>query len=307
MINKIVMAADENYVIGAVGLLASIGQNTGEEILNRLRVLFAYEASQLSQESISLLTQVCDHYGITLEMEQFVPGSQITRRHISSTTFAKFHFLETSREAFLWLDTDTVVLSGWTKILDSFQMLDEDHPYLIVKRPDGTSHSPNAGVFGALPGHPIKNWQSRVGNHELSLEQHIFQGEFSKKSVAVDPSFNVINIWGQQTIPVASIRHYAGPIKPWHLSGKSKDRCLEIRCTWGTWHEINAKLLEEKNFGNPTRQASLKSVQMLDRKYKIILSLLRITGFIPKGFGIEQFIKRISVKMGLAGAIHPVH
>ena len=306
MIEKIVIAADENYVIGTLALIASIGKNTDRAIRDRLRLVFAYENESISERSKRLIQESASRFELDLHTESFVPGSKKSKRHISTTTFAKFYFLDNSDEPFLWLDTDTIVLPGWSEILESDQYMSSNKPYLIVKRPDGSSSNPNAGVFGAFPGNPIENWESRVGVHELSLEQHIFQAELPPRSFAADSSFNVISIWGQPTDSSAKIRHFAGPIKPWHQSKRASQKCIDAQCAWASWHEVYGEQpsLSGSAITSEMRKATKSSLGM---RHRVLLSSVAFAASFENVAWTGRALAKIANLSGLRGELHPLH
>lgn len=303
MIKKIAMAADENYVVGAACLIASIGKNTEPKILEQLKIHFAFEQGSISPESVMFLDSVSRFSGISFHSEEFTPLSKKSRRHITSTTFAKFHFLETSKEPFLWMDTDTVVLTGWAEILAAGKNLSSTRPYLMVSRPDGGQTHPNAGIFASNGMFPISDWQSRLGMHKQSLEQHIFQHDMASKSLFVPSDFNQVSIWGNSTSEHAVIRHYAGPIKPWHLAEENDRFCLRENCSWAPWFESWNWLVQK--MGDETNSILRKGTRSnLSPKHRLGLSFASMTARLTPFSAILSWFTRA---IGYDGDTHPLH
>ena len=303
MITKIAMAADENYVVGAACLIASIGRNTDSEILRQLKIHFAFEQGSISPESVSFLDSVSRYSEIAFHSEEFTPLSQKSLRHITSTTFAKFYFLETSKDPFLWMDTDTVVLPGWAEILAAGKNFSSTRPYIMVSRPDGGQTHPNAGIFASSGVFPILDWQSRLGTHKQSLEQHIFQNDMASKSLFVPSDFNQVSIWGNPTSKHAVIRHYAGPIKPWHLAEESDRFCLGENCSWAPWFESWNWLVQK--MGDENNSILRKRTRSnLSAKRRLGLSFASMTARLtPSSAILSWFTKAI----GYDGDTHPLH
>lgn len=243
MIKNICIATDDSYLIGAKVLIASIAKSTSKTVKSELTINLAYLPGKLSKNNIQKLNQICLKLGLNLEFHAF--ESEITdedifagpqaRKHISSTTLAKFYFFDTMMEPFLWLDTDIAVRDGWEQLLEYDSQLSRERPYLVA---GDNPQRFNAGVMGSFGRSPIENWKSDIGNHSTSVEQHIFVGAMKNSSVRCSTVFNSISRWGSTArTKDGLVIHYGGPIKPWHFRSIFWTACKLNSCGWHTWYE----------------------------------------------------------------------
>lgn len=243
MIKNICIATDDSYLIGAKVLIASIAKSTSDPVRSQLRINLAYLPGKLSENNIEKINHICLKLGLHLALHPF--ESQITdedifqggqaRKHITSTTLAKFYFFDSMSEPFLWLDTDIAVREGWEQLLEYGSHFSQRLPYLVVG--DNPNHF-NAGVMGCLGGAPIEDWKSEVGKHETSVEQHIFVNAMKNASVRCPQVYNSISRWGSDAkTKEGLVIHYGGPIKPWHFRSSLWPSCKSNACGWHTWYE----------------------------------------------------------------------
>ena len=262
MIKNICIATDDSYLIGAKVLIASIAKSTSEAVRSQLRINLAYVPEKLSYESLEKLKDISDKMCLQLSLHPFnasltdndiFQGGQ-ARKHITSTTLAKFYFFERMTESFVWLDTDIAVRDGWEEILEYDSEFSDDKPYLAAGY---NSEHFNNGVMGCIGGNPIKDWESKVGKHSTSVEQHIFVEAMKAKSVRVPVAYNSISRWGAKAKTLEGVViHYGGPIKPWHLRSGLWKFCKSSSCGWHTWfssaeylanHDDEMRLCVEEN------------------------------------------------------------
>lgn len=250
MIKNICIATDDSYLIGAKVLLASIAKSTSDPVRSQLRINLAYLPSKLSENNIEKINHICLKLGLHLALHPF--ESQITdedifqggqaRKHITSTTLAKFYFFDSMSEPFLWLDTDIAVREGWEQLLEYGSHFSQRLPYLVV---GDNPHHFNAGVMGCLGGAPIEDWKSEVGKHEMSVEEHIFVEAMKNASVRCPQVYNSISRWGSDAkTKEGLVIHYGGPIKPWHFRSSLWSSCKSNACGWHTWYEAAEYLAE---------------------------------------------------------------
>lgn len=241
MIKNICIATDDSYLIGAKVLIASIAKSTSEPVRSQLRINLAYVPEKLSNESLEKLKDISESMGLHMSLHPFkasltdkdiFQGGQ-ARKHITSTTLAKFYFFEHMSESFVWLDTDIAVRDGWEELLRYDSEFSDNKPYLAAGY---NSEHFNNGVMGCVGGNPIKDWESKVGKHSTSVEQHIFVEAMKDNSVRVPVAFNSISRWGAKAkTRDGFVIHYGGPIKPWHLRSSLWNFCKSSSCGWHTW------------------------------------------------------------------------
>ena len=304
MIRNIVTAADDNYALGVIALISSITNSTPDDILTECRFVFGFVESDLSTKNLEAIRSVGESSGMRFETRKFVPGSGKTRRHITSTTFAKFFFLDSMQEPFLWLDCDAIVLRGWHEILSQDQRMSASQPYLVVRRPDDSHEKFNAGVFASLPGHAIADWEERVGLHELSLEQHIFQAEMSPRSVSIRASFNVVTIWGGLNPTKPRILHFAGPLKPWHLREKVHAKCIRAECSWAHWFAVWRGIPRQLK---PRDLKQAPGIENLSNKERFLLRILNNRVLHSPLLPSRMVMGSLFRIAGFRGETHPFH
>lgn len=244
MIRNICLATDDNYLIGAKVLIASISKNTSDEAKKNLAVNLAYQPDKLSAKGVTQIKDLCYSLRIDLSMHEFDPkvsddyilsGDQEIK-HITSTTLAKFFFFETMTQPFIWLDTDIVVRVGWEEILSYDSQLSTGLPYIVV---GGDAGKFNAGVLGSIGNAPIKNWKSKIGQHEMSVENHIFIEAMNNSALRIPVEFNSVSAWGDTKASTSSAKivHYAATPKPWHFRSCLWKFCENASCGWHSWYE----------------------------------------------------------------------
>jgi lipopolysaccharide biosynthesis glycosyltransferase len=203
-------------------------------------------------------------FSASLTDNDIFQGGQ-ARKHITSTALAKFYFFENMSESFVWLDTDIAVRDGWEELLKYGSVFSDDKPYLAAGY---NSEHFNNGVMGCMGGNPIKDWESKVGKHSTSVEQHIFVEAMKEKSVRVPLAFNAISRWGAKAKTLDGVvMHYGGPIKPWHLRSRLWKFCMSSSCGWNTWFssaehlaiyddEMRSLMVEDRKPSKPTNVSS---------------------------------------------------
>lgn len=286
MIRNICLATDDNYVIGAKVLLASIVRATSEPKLRKIVIHLAYDPNTLKSKNITDFESLCEAFGLAFQLHPFKPsvsndeifsrGQQ--RKHISSTTFAKFYFFENLSEPFLWLDTDIAVRPGWDEILDLGDKMNGSLPYMVTGDKENYF---NNGVMASIGATPINDWQGKVGKHKASVEQHIFIEEMKNKSVRISEDFNSISLWGSNPNTVnGKIMHYAGPIKPWHLRSSLWKNCAQSGCGWHSWYESAVFLAQYDNHAATMLTSSWKPEKPMNAtpKVKRFLALINFSG-----------------------------
>lgn len=307
MIKTIVTAADDNYALGAATLISSIYFHTPSQVLQDLEIKFAYVESEISSGNLDSLESMCSEFGIKFQSHRFSPGTQTSRRHITSTTFAKFFFLSNLEEPFLWIDSDAIVLDSWHEILQKDELLSTEKPYLVVNRPNGSSEFFNAGVFGSLPNNPIRHWEDQVGKHEQSLEQHIFQKEMANKCASVDPSYNVVTIWGDVNPTPPRILHFAGPMKPWHLKRMASENCQRMKCSWAHWFSSSNKAETTSTDYRRLSDHQAKIPLRLSTRQSSLLRILNLKFLNMPHLQLNSIMAFLLRIYGFKGDTHPFH
>jgi len=213
----------------------------------KLSVGLGVIAGQFSVANRELIQQFCDLLDIELLYREFEFNFvvQLDER-IPIQSYIRILWMDTLDREFLWLDSDTLCLEKWDRILDYRENKDERSVISavsdrhinrrgLINSPDNKAFQVasgsyfNDGVFLADPvrwqelGFP-KIWKELAENHaEFGFTHHnqdILNFLLRDKKKLIDSSYNCIvsapSEIGQR------ILHFAGGPKPWHLDSKSK-------------------------------------------------------------------------------------
>jgi lipopolysaccharide biosynthesis glycosyltransferase len=113
----IVCAIDEGYVVPYLVSVFS-GVRSAELPGSTLEFSLAYYSSSLGQESIAFIGNVATALGIKIRMICLDDFEKIENvAHYPGLVFAKFIIAEIFTDDFVWIDADTLLLTGWDKVL----------------------------------------------------------------------------------------------------------------------------------------------------------------------------------------------
>jgi lipopolysaccharide biosynthesis glycosyltransferase len=242
---NVAIASDDNYFYASLVLLASMAKSVSN--LQTIRVHYGFVTGGLSSENQTLLRSVASSLRLNLETYEAPAISEIEKRHITKTTFLKFFFIEKLTTPFFWLDADMVVLERWENLFDYLEVLGGHSEFLVSSSAlSGSTRDFNAGLIGRTTEHGIalNGWESMVSEEGFSLDQGIFRTLLADRTSALPHSFNFPAGWGQLQIvePSATIYHYVGPVKPWHITLERSMGCLRVNCAWSHWFVAEAYL-----------------------------------------------------------------
>lgn len=227
--DKIAVGIDDAFVLPLVTLAFSSLPEGRDATWN----LF-YFPDRLSVASRDLLTRVFQEFGIRLslyseeELELFD-----SRRHLSSSTFLKFMAFEQLGPGTVWLDSDLLLLSGWSEYKE---WSNPELPLQAIADNKADKKQFNAGFM--LLNQPIRtSWFEEIASapsNRSSSDQVIFNAIYESDYGKLPKKFNYL--WGRLLTDEGKLKpaviHYGGANKPWHLSENLSIYCLKDDCVW---------------------------------------------------------------------------
>jgi lipopolysaccharide biosynthesis glycosyltransferase len=181
--------------------------------------------------------------GADYEIRQLTAHELFTeRRHLTITTFSKFVLSDHYDGAHLWVDLDTVALSGWDDMFDAMHAAPKGVRMIVADKiagPQTRFDGFNAGILGWTR-HPRKEWLPELANlpeKRFSSEQYLFNTLYLESVDYVPVGYNFLSSWHKNFSTTADVRiiHYSGPIKPWHLARRHRRAWSSINPTWESW------------------------------------------------------------------------
>ena len=226
---------DDNYVYPY--LISIISAQKRCE--TRINFLLAYDASHLSTDSRSLISDVTELFGISLDfIEIELPKSLPSQGHISAMAFAPLILADRLTDEFIWLDADTVCIGELDLVFDDSFMR---HDVAIVARTDFSSiRLPSKNKARKVAGRRYLNsgvmkinplkwqelnfpylWKQAVENYEKfnfrladqCVINYLIRGGYQD----LPSKYNVL-VFGEDVNEGDSILHFAGTLKPWNSS-----------------------------------------------------------------------------------------
>lgn len=306
-------AFESSYVLGALVTVFSVQQwanKLGQEVMFEIAV----SAEESEKESIEFARLALVNLGIQAQLVPFRnPGSG--KRYVSGISLAKIFFLERSTEAWIWLDSDTLLVGSLTAVQE---MLTGSGQALVVPRGEGLLNF-NSGVFAS---DSFEGRALEAGHEESDFysDQHLMQEMFRGRSVGMPASLNVLESWGspRQAEPRnVDVLHYVGEIKPWHIHPGLSKHCVASGCSYGKWFEVEQDMQSHLRPELRSYYASLRhdSANYRPRftRFSVRLLIVAQSSFRLRTLAREviAFLLRIaggvSSKKGNFQNIHPFH
>jgi len=213
-------------------------------------LIIGHFSGRLSTANIEVMEAFLATQALTYEIRELTPHPLFTeRRHLTITTFSKFVISDAVTSAHLWIDLDTVARTGWDDIFSTIHGAAEGVPLVVAAKID-SPHTRfegfNAGVLGWTR-EKRKPWIDALQSlpeKRFSSEQYLFNTLYSDNNVVVESRFNFLSSWHAHAVErnQASIIHYSGPIKPWHLARRHRRAWVTINPTWESWFEAEEQL-----------------------------------------------------------------
>jgi len=155
-------------------------------------------------------------------------------------------------EAHLWIDLDTIARDGWDDFFDTLNSTPPSIPLVVAAKLE-SRHTRfdgfNAGVLGWTRG-PRAEWLPELANlpeKRFSSEQHLFNTLYKVNVDRVDVRFNFLSSWHEHSeeLARASIIHYSGPLKPWHLTRRHATAWKKVNPSWPAWFAAETELFQD--------------------------------------------------------------
>jgi lipopolysaccharide biosynthesis glycosyltransferase len=216
-------------------------------------LIVGYFEGRLSLAHQKLMAAFLDHLGQSAEIRELVPHPLFTeRRHLTITTFSKFVISDAVQDAHLWIDLDTIARAGWDDFFEPLNSAPSTVALVVASKlesPHTRFDGFNAGVLGWTRA-PREEWLPELANlpeKRFSSEQHLFNILYKENCHKVDVRFNFLSSWHEQSqeLARASIIHYSGPLKPWHLARRHAKAWALINPSWSAWFDGETKFLED--------------------------------------------------------------
>lgn len=250
--NIVAVALDDHMVYAFFVLVHSLTSTQKKPF----HLVVGHFTGRLSPNNIALMEVFLESQQLTYQLKELTPHELFTeRRHLTITTFSKFVISDDLPSAHLWIDLDTVAMAGWDDIFVDIHGAGTKVPLVVAKKiesPHTRFDGFNAGVLGWTQS-PRKPWLDELGNlpeKRFSSEQYLFNTLYRDNNLVVDSRFNFLSSWHAHEIERnrASIFHYSGPIKPWHLNRRHRSAWRHINPTWEAWFQAEELLLSDTSF-----------------------------------------------------------
>jgi lipopolysaccharide biosynthesis glycosyltransferase len=216
-------------------------------------LIVGYFEGRLSVPNRDLMSAFLEHCGQSAEIRELVPHPLFTeRRHLTITTFSKFVISDAVAGAHLWIDLDTIARNGWDDFFDTLNSAPPSIPLVVAAKLE-SRHTRfdgfNAGVLGWTRG-PRAEWLPELANlpeKRFSSEQHLFNTLYKDNVSRVDVRFNFLSSWHEHSeeLARASIIHYSGPLKPWHLTRRHTTAWKKVNPSWSAWFSAETELFQD--------------------------------------------------------------
>ena len=215
------------------------------------RLIVGHFVGRLAAKNQDLIRLFLQETGVDHDIRELTPSPLFSeRRHLTITTFSKFVISDALTDAHVWIDLDTVAKAGWDDIFGPLHAVGDESALVVAEKiesPHTRFEGFNAGVLGWTTA-PRQPWQEELTNlpeKRFSSEQHLFNTLYMDNHSVIDVRFNYLSSWHKEADELrrASIIHYSGPIKPWHLSRRHRNAWQVINPSWESWFEAEDALL----------------------------------------------------------------
>ena len=255
--NTVAVALDDKMVYAFFVLIHSLLRTAHQPFT----LIVGHFTGRLAPQNSALIGAFLHQLEISADIRELTPSPLFTeRRHLTITTFSKFVISDAVPDAHLWVDLDTVGREGWDDIFTTLHQAGPDTTLVVaakIESPHTRFSGFNAGVLGWTTS-PRKPWQEELAHlpeKRFSSEQHLFNTLYHDNNTVVDVRFNFLSSWHthREERERASIIHYSGPVKPWHLPRRHREAWRAINPSWEAWFDAEDHL-NEASLDSDTRQ-----------------------------------------------------
>ena len=246
--NTVAVALDDKMVYAFFVLIHSLLQTARQPFT----LIVGHFTGRLAPQNRALIETFLQQLAISADIRELTPSPLFTeRRHLTITTFSKFVISDAVPDAHLWIDLDTVGQKGWDDIFTPLHQASPDTALIVaakIESPHTRFSGFNAGVLGWTSA-PRRPWQEELAHlpeKRFSSEQHLFNTLYQDNNTVVDVRFNFLSSWHahREERERASIIHYSGPVKPWHLPRRHRKAWRAINPSWEAWFDAEDRLNE---------------------------------------------------------------
>jgi len=320
LIRHVVCAVDSQMVYGLCILLSSLRNTSNWDF----SLTIGYLGERLSDDDRAFLQQVTDKLEIDTA---FLPLPDrdifISQGHISPTTFAKFLLGDHYPTPHLWIDADTVALTGWDQLFDEATACSTAEGLLVAERGSNSSRRQgkpsdlpfNAGVLG-WPAGARRDWETPLRSlaEVDTQEQFLFNELYASTARRVSEKFNLLTyrVDSLTASNMPYIIHFAGAHKPWHLRRDLAKACLDHQCPWAVWFEAEQEvhsMLNNTSLGKELRRRQRDALRTgtvrLRRDHSGYNFLRLLTGVGPVAPFVVNVLRLL--KQWVPRGTHPIH
>lgn len=317
---RVVCAVDSNMVYALAVMLYSLSRSAQIPF----EVTVGYLEETLDESDKRFIRGVLEMLTIPGEFKALPHKEEfISQGHISPTTFAKFLLADAIHDAHVWIDADTIALSGWDELFCEIDRCSSEQGLVVADRggesdvtaPDVSSLVFNAGVLG-WPQGARREWETPLASlpEVDTQEQFLFNQLYAHSALTVSEKFNYLTYRFDKLNPsdLPFIIHFAGAHKPWHLRRDLSQPCMTYHCPWSEWFVAEAELLalasgtelETELIARQRKSLPAASVPLRrDHAGYLFLKLLSSLG--PVAYFVVNFMKVL--KQWIPRGTHPIH
>ena len=245
----VAVALDDHMVYAFCVLLHSLKATAKDPF----SVIVGFFTGKLSAPHRAFVGSFLQALGVPHDVRELTAHPLFTeRRHLTITTFSKFVISDQVPEPHLWIDLDIVARDGWDDFFNTLLAAPAGASLVVAQKlesPHTRFEGFNAGVLG-WTAEPRAPWVAELANlpeKRFSSEQHLFNTLYKNNYHAIDVRFNFLSSWHSHKTELgrASLIHYSGPVKPWHLARRHSHAWEDVNPSWKYWFAAEQAMLAE--------------------------------------------------------------
>jgi lipopolysaccharide biosynthesis glycosyltransferase len=241
---------DDNFIWPWLVTIFSASQSSG---VTGVQFRIANINSLLSQPNIEVILRFAKLLNIEVQVVDISTDlNPPMAANYSITILSRLILMDTIEQDFVWLDSDLLLLEGWTQIFDDlgsnqspkvalYACKDLERTHSLLEKEGNAayirmgSNYINSGVLRIRPSRwreitDLQDWKSLITNANdykfTHLDQDVLNYLCHDSISILSPKFNSIIGNHQEFISRPFIKHFAGSPKPWHLDRKGREFIL---------------------------------------------------------------------------------
>lgn len=279
--NLVTMSFDDDYIVPACVFLWSLKKSGA---CDAVEVIAGYTSTNTSRGTVDFMKRVAKRFDVRLYTEKFQEGDELNdlQEKYSVSMFARLYLAEKIPGKHLWLDIDTLLNPGWTKIFseptdqtskmasDSITAVRLDSQLSLLGKEPVRDKAPwmknhhmrgfvNAGVIlwgdkERKPWKSIFKEGSALGIHQdQDLINYLYSDSISP--LGVEYNFPAMG----KGLASAKIIHFVGWWKPWKMPFWIRKKCAEDSCPFNEWFVAELDMLSEMETRDDSLARAYKS------------------------------------------------